>query len=84
MSNVNTFLPLCKTVHHKSGFQEVLAETDAVESRCGIVAMTLSGQWMYAIYALLFHFPSVLINDGVSPTAAAVVAAPILKLCDAY
>ena len=47
------------TVHHKSGFQEVLAETDAVESLCGIVAMTLSGQLMYAMYALLFHLPSV-------------------------
>ena len=56
----------------------MLAETDAVESRCGIVAMTLSGQWTYAMYALLFHLPSVLINDGVSPTAAALMAAPIL------
>ena len=70
------------TVHHKSGFQEVMAETDAVESHCGIVVMTLSGQWMYAMYVLLLHLPSVLINDGVCPTAAAVVAAPILKLCD--
>ena len=78
------FCHCVNTVHHKSGFQDVLAETDAVERRCGIVAMTLSGQWMYAMYALLFHLPSVLINDGVSPTAAAVVAAPILKLYDAY
>ena len=29
------------------------AETDAVDSLCGIVAITLSGQQMYAIYALL-------------------------------
>ena len=78
------FCHCVNTVHHKLGFQEVLAETDAVESRCGIVVMTLSGQWMYAMYVLLFHLPSVLINDGVNPTAAAVVAAPILKLCDAY
>ena len=58
------------------------AETDAVESYCGIVVMTLSGQWTYAMYALLFHLPSVLIIYGVSPTAAAVVAAPTLKLCE--
>ena len=58
------------------------AETDAVDNLCRIVAITLSGQRMYAMYALLFHLPRVLINDGVSQTAAAVVAAPILKLCD--
>ena len=60
----------------------MLAETDAVESHCGIIAMTLSGQWTYAMYMLLFHLPSVLINDDISPTAAAVVAAPTLKLCE--
>ena len=59
------------------------AETDAVDNLCGIVTVTLSGQQMYAMYALLFYLPRVLNNDGVSPTAAAVVAAPILKLCDA-
>ena len=59
------------------------AETNAVESCCEIVTMRLSGQQVYTKYALLFHFPSVLINGGISPTAAAVVAAPILKLCDA-
>ena len=62
----------------------MLAETDAVENHCEIAAMTLSGQWTYAMYVLLFHLPTVLINDGVSPTAAAVVAVLILKLCDAY
>ena len=36
------------------------------------------------MYVLLFHLPSILINDEGSPTTAAVVAAPILKLCDAY
>ena len=77
------FCHCVNAVHHKSGFQEVLAETDAVESFYGIIAMTLSGQWTYAMYALLFHHPSVLINDGASPTAAA-VATPILKLCDTY
>ena len=71
------------TVNHKSGFQEVSAETDAVDKCCGTVAMTLCGQRAYVIYALLFHRPSVLISDGASPTAVAVVAAPILKLCDA-
>ena len=55
-------------------------ETDAVDNRCGIVAMT---QRTYIMYASLFHHPSVLINDGASPTVAAVVAAPILKLCNA-
>ena len=41
------------------------------------------------VYALLFHLPSVLFNDAVrptvaavSPTVAAVMAAQILKLCD--
>ena len=29
------------TIYHKSGFQEVLAETDAVDKFCGTVAMTL-------------------------------------------
>ena len=60
------------------------AESDPVESHCGIVAMTLSGQWTYAMYVLLFHLPSVLIDDGVNPTAAAaVLASPTLKLCEA-
>ena len=45
--------------------------------------MTLSGQQTYAMYVLLFHLPSVLINDAVSPTVAAVVAAPTIKLCEA-
>ena len=61
----------------------MLAETNTVESRCGIVAITFSGQWTCAMYALLFHLPSVLINDGVSPNAAAVVAPTTLKLCEA-
>lgn len=59
------------------------AETDVVDKHCRIVVMTLQGEWMYAMYALLFYLPSVLITDGVSPTAAAVVAVPILELCDA-
>lgn len=57
------------------------AETDAVDNCCGIVAMR---QRMYAMYALVFHLLNVLISDGAKPTAAAVVAAPIPKLCDAY
>ena len=59
----------------------MVAEADAVDNRCGIVAMTLQGQRTYATYALLFHLPSILITNSVSPTAAAVVAALILKLC---
>ena len=35
---------------------------------------------MYAMYALLFHLSNVLITDIVTQIAAAVVAAPILKL----
>ena len=71
------------TTVHKSGFQEVSAETDAVDSLCGIVAITLSGSGcMPYMHYILFHLPRVIFNDGVSPTAAAVVAAPILKLCD--
>lgn len=70
------------TIDHKLGFQEVLAETDDVDNCSGIVAMTLWGQWTYAMYALLFHLPSILISNDVSPTATAMVAAPILKLCD--
>ena len=58
------------------------AETNAVDN-LGIVVITLSGQWTYTMYVLLIHLPRVLINDRVSSTAAAVVAAPILKLCDA-
>ena len=61
----------------------MLAETDAVESCGGIVAMTLSGKQTYTMHALLFYLPSVLINDVVSLTAATVVAAPTLKLCEA-
>ena len=64
-----------------SVFQELSAETDAVDN-CWIVVITLWGQWTYAIYALLFHYCSVLINDGVSLTAAAVVATSIQKLHD--
>ena len=29
------------TINHKSGFQEVSPETDAVDKHCGTVAMTL-------------------------------------------
>lgn len=50
------------TIDYKSGFQEVSAETDAVDNCCGIVVITLWGQQMYAMYALLFHFPSILSN----------------------
>ena len=35
------------------------------------------------MYMLLFHLPNILISAGAKPTAAAVVAAPILKLCEA-
>ena len=59
------------------------AETDAVESHCGILMVTLLRQRMHAMYVLLFYLPSALINDSISPTAVDVSAAPILKLCDA-
>jgi len=40
------------------------------------------GQRMYDWYALLDHRPRVLISQTGNPAAAAVVAAPILKLWD--
>ena len=48
----------------------------------GTEAITLIGQRTYDKYALLDHLPSVFINQVSSPTAAAAVAAPILKLCE--
>ncbi len=37
--------------------------------------------WIYTKYALLRHLPKVCIVESGTPHAAAVVAAPILKLC---
>ena len=87
--SVNTVLALVHTAVHNTAVHTAVQDSRRCHLRlmlltvCGIVAMTLSGQWMYAIYALLFHLSRVLINAGVSPTTAAVLATPILKLCDA-
>jgi len=44
---------------------------------------TVLGQWIYVKYEPLFHLPKVLINHARKLAAAAVVAAPILKLYEA-
>ena len=56
--------------------------TNADDRVFGTEAITSIGQRTYDKYTLLDHLPSVFINQGGSPAAAAVVAAPILKLCE--
>ena len=48
----------------------------------GTGTITQIGQRTYDKYALLDHLPSVFINQLGSPTAVAVVAVLILKLCE--
>ena len=58
--------------------------TNADDRVFGSEAITSIGQRMYDKYALLDHLLSVFINQVGSPAIAAVVAAPILKLCEEY
>lgn len=45
------------------------------------LAMWSLGVFIYNAYAELFHCPSILIVESLIPFWAAVIAAPILKLC---
>ena len=55
--------------------------TNADDQVFGTEAVTSIGQRTYDKYALVDQLPSVFINQIGSPTAAAVVVVPVLKLC---
>ena len=50
----------------------------------GTPSRTVGGGWIYVWTALLDQRPRDLIKDSGRPTAEAVVAAPIRKLCEEY